>query len=1104
MKRIAGILSFVVVASTLAVAQPASATDGDPSAELYMDGSLAAGVLPGDIVTSSLKAPVTSTGSTPVQLTSVWNNEAATIADESDITAPHGWTVEYTTDGDSWNDSLPDDPSTVLGVRTSGTVVSDGYSDGLQHYSVTGTPDAVGLGSFSGSSGGDGWDVFFGSGNVFNIYHHYDYIGVDCHSRTTGDPCWTEAENDHSGSASSARFFEGYASPARSTGFVDESASRVWALALEISTEEAGFLCVDVSDVEPEVCSGVGVGGFVALGSSSLGGGWWKGWMLTDVAEYHSGSSTKLYTKTADANSLLLCLDVDAAAPCAEQPYSPSDGYTSPGGGWTNSRLKAFGNKIYISSADSQFDCFDVTTNVRCTGTWPQTDVDVPGPIFAVTSGGGAVVEKVCTQKSTCFGPDGSSQTYPSDIPEALTNSAGWPEDDWGDNYNLGDRYYFQSQTQEDTYDCYDFATMEACAGFTGSVLGGYVYALRVDPEDSNCLWSNSNQGAIIPFNATTGEIGCVPDDATVELTADVFVPQLQCASDDRAVAWDEIILDLPEGVNAEDARLTVLDGEGEAVSGWSDKEPVDGAFDLAALTVADTGTEPTFRIVFAGYTADNLDGIEGTLHYSGGAPELCIDLTAQAVCPSGNGQVESDVVTGTPIEVDSTIVFFDGTDDETSTPLISSATADEHTDCFGTISGTLRQDLTDDPVAGVKIRVVYEDGGGVAEATSDSGGDYEIPRLYPGVYVVLFGPTATMAPVEPVGVGEVVGGEITDIDGVYRSSALRAPDVLRRVAPNTSAVFTLTPTGGTGSLEDATVLIDPSSGEPESSLAIVTQPMWTVTTLTSVTATAFDIEDTFYAVYQVETTGGDVAQGLLTLIVGEDRTTGAGRGGGGTTPPAVTPPPSPAPQPEPTPSGGLPNLDPGQSQAYENGQPVSVIVSEIEPGAWEMTGPDFAWQMVIPAADTPGSDQGEVLLIRSRDVELSGYGFLSGTFVDVWLLPPSSATPLSTGVGGARTWSGTAPLYLGQLPVGGDGRFQGPLPIPDGIATGHYTVQADGTSFDGRGRTLNLGVRVVDAKVTLPITGSESTPIAMVAWWLLVLGLGTAFFFRRRGMTVS
>jgi LPXTG-motif cell wall-anchored protein len=86
--------------------------------------------------------------------------------------------------------------------------------------------------------------------------------------------------------------------------------------------------------------------------------------------------------------------------------------------------------------------------------------------------------------------------------------------------------------------------------------------------------------------------------------------------------------------------------------------------------------------------------------------------------------------------------------------------------------------------------------------------------------------------------------------------------------------------------------------------------------------------------------------------------------------------------------------------------------------------------------------------------------------------------------------WLFSEPTFLGELTVNADGTFTGTVPLGD-IAPGEHTLQVNGTSFDGKPRTANLGVLVNPvAAPVLPSTGSDPAALWVLAASLLALGL--------------
>src|SRR5690606_16376560 len=76
--------------------------------------------------------------------------------------------------------------------------------------------------------------------------------------------------------------------------------------------------------------------------------------------------------------------------------------------------------------------------------------------------------------------------------------------------------------------------------------------------------------------------------------------------------------------------------------------------------------------------------------------------------------------------------------------------------------------------------------------------------------------------------------------------------------------------------------------------------------------------------------------------------------------------------------------------------------------------------------------------------VYVSGHGFEPGTVVTVYLF--------------------SVPELVGHLPVDGEGRFAGTLPIPASLELGRHTLQANGIVAGGGGeRSVSVGLLLVE-----------------------------------------
>lgn len=184
---------------------------------------------------------------------------------------------------------------------------------------------------------------------------------------------------------------------------------------------------------------------------------------------------------------------------------------------------------------------------------------------------------------------------------------------------------------------------------------------------------------------------------------------------------------------------------------------------------------------------------------------------------------------------------------------------------------------------------------------------------------------------------------------------------------------------------------------------------------------------------------------------------------------------------------GVLPQLQLGDSQVLEDGVPAEVAVFVQDSTDLVLRGNGF--QMTLAGecsfdCTIRTDPEGRQLLELEENglARVEGEGFLAGTPVYVWLF--------------------SEPKFLGQLTVDADGTFTGTVPL-EGIETGSHTLQVNGTSFDGKVRTANLGVLVSPegAPATLPgvlpATGSDSSPVALVVF-LTMLGVMLVMTSRR------
>jgi hypothetical protein len=316
------------------------------------------------------------------------------------------------------------------------------------------------------------------------------------------------------------------------------------------------------------------------------------------------------------------------------------------------------------------------------------------------------------TTTSSCFTSAGVAFTYPWGLP-ATTDAA---VQGWGDNNNIGARYYYIDGYS--SFGCWDFTvdtTGSACAGFSqGEVLGNYVYAVTADPNLANCLWSNADSGTrIVPFHATTGALGCpAPASPEVVFPHERTAPRLACEPVPGATAWREFRLTLPPAASRTGFTLVLSDSFGNPVTGW---EAIDlgtqGTFangvvtlNLSALAVASTGASPEFKVITpSGTTNTDAESMRAEVTFDSAPPQLCFDLqVATLSCPSGTGLAQSATPPGLPLTLASrTVVTTSGVASEAAAT--NNGTVDAVSGCLGTVVG-VAEDADGNPVSGVPV----------------------------------------------------------------------------------------------------------------------------------------------------------------------------------------------------------------------------------------------------------------------------------------------------------------------------------------------------------------------------------------------------------------
>ena len=550
------------------------------------------------------------------------------------VTAPEGWTVEYSTNnGTSWASTEPSPASGVTDVRATKTALAAGpIVSGSQIFSSE-TVAPIPASTFTGSTGGDGWDVFFYENYVLNIFHHQEgYIALNCLLRTTGTLCPGFDPTQTSGANFSR--FSGYRAGDRSGGWALTTTGKVYAFTAEVSSGKPGVLCINVTTAPPSNC------GFVALDTSTNV----NGHTYLSNAEGAGGRLFGIETN----NQKLLCFDPATNAKCANSPVALS----GTSGTTPKAQVYPLGDKVFAST-DTNLYCFESSTLAACAGSWPVTYTSLSwtaqniSPVAHLNSTG--TLDGVCMWNG-CLDLTGAKRTGAGWVnPHSVTP---WSTNAGNNGYSgqygrfeaTSGRAFVQSIGGSQVVYCFDFATEAACTGFdtTPDPSVTTTYALRADPNNPGCVWYNSDNGKIGLFDASTGATSCAGN-PVITLQPSSFAPRYACSTTRGVDEWTLVKLKSLAGTGAASAiKLTVRDPLGNAVVGWTDKPVTIGtSYDMTGLDVGTSGSRPTFNFAFSGVTGGTITSATVSLDYMGKGPELCVNTVLSAgasVCPVVSG----------------------------------------------------------------------------------------------------------------------------------------------------------------------------------------------------------------------------------------------------------------------------------------------------------------------------------------------------------------------------------------------------------------------------------------------------------------------------------
>jgi outer membrane protein OmpA-like peptidoglycan-associated protein len=133
--------------------------------------------------------------------------------------------------------------------------------------------------------------------------------------------------------------------------------------------------------------------------------------------------------------------------------------------------------------------------------------------------------------------------------------------------------------------------------------------------------------------------------------------------------------------------------------------------------------------------------------------------------------------------------------------------------------------------------------------------------------------------------------------------------------------------------------------------------------------------------------------------------------------------------------------------------------------GKWTVSGEDFSLEFVPQVTDS-GMNEGPAQTLRAPvggQVQVTGDGYLGGSSVSVYLVPPSAS--------GVSARASAEPIYLGDATVAAGGDFAVTFSVPASVDPGDYVLQINGWSQQASARSVNLNMGVYESLVARSVT---------------------------------
>ncbi len=530
-------------------------------------------------------------------------------------------------------------------------------SGGTVTYTATVNIPAPPSSNFSGASSGDGWAVALTSTAVYNVFHHQEYLGVDCHLQTNAAqtaPCWggsvTITDSD-----GSAFYTEG-----QPTVWINQSNGDLFVFAEHPEDDTVGVVCINTNATLPASNIFCGYQPLVPAGQGPPTADGISG--VSDAVQVGTNMYAFNYVNTSSptgAEDQLLCFSTTTDSACPSQPYAVSTGLSgisvSPE---PTPPIATFGGQIEIPVADggtTTLGCYEPSVaGGSCGGSWPvATGLDYEGSYGAAFP----MLNSAGTATGFCI-PDGSNPCWTlagasTATPSGMTGSTMPVNSSWnGPATTVGPRVYVPNGDYNAVY-CFDYSADAECSNFPKDFSNlGLLYSVNVDPQRPTCFWVNSDNGSsqIQNFDAfTAGACGQGP----IRLQAANFVaPPAQCVP----TQWTGLQITDPSPPTVYGGGSVEFENaDGSELSGTGGSNPVDldstGSVNLTAYNFSAAENLPDF-VVTLNSPPSNLSSVTITASWQATNSSSC---TEPGTSVSGSVSLTGPV-TGAPINTNQTI----------------------------------------------------------------------------------------------------------------------------------------------------------------------------------------------------------------------------------------------------------------------------------------------------------------------------------------------------------------------------------------------------------------------------------------------------------------